>query len=600
MERAVNYCRCSTEEESQRDALKIQTMESREWIQKMGWKHVDEYVEAKSGTQMKGRTEYQRLFEDMLEDKFDIIVIKDQDRLMRNTKDWYLFLDRMLLNGKRLFMYLENKYYTPDDALITGIRAIMAEEYSRTLSKKINNAHKGRQEKGSSIVINSNAYGFIKVGRQAPVINEEEAAAINRMYDLSIEGYGASLISKQLYKEGYTDRQGKPYKDARIRRIIRNPLYMGTAVMNKRHFDFETKQMIKNPPEEWIYHENIVSAIVSPDKWQKANTAMNERMEREGNFQNCNSRHVHILTHKIQCGLCGEGYYRTSRTKKTGIVKEWKCSSYLKYGRTEAVRKRKIEQPAILGCDNIHLDETILMKLLEDIRREYYSPKEGNHLIIESMLHLLEQALNSRNSDKDRKILERQIEKIKHQKDILLDKLLNEVITDEDFTKKKMELDISITKLQGELEQQEEDKLATTQLEQRLQVIRAWMENGGLEKANTVDMIADIQKIVVFPDYLDIELLPGKFKNMNLEKQETIHIKAVYPFSWTTPRGRVETEEKILSIWKERPKTTVKEISEELNIPFRAILGRVEHLKQMGKVQYTGKGGKGIWEIKDI
>ena len=46
MERAVNYCRCSTEEESQRDALKIQTMESREWIQKMGWLHVDEYVEA--------------------------------------------------------------------------------------------------------------------------------------------------------------------------------------------------------------------------------------------------------------------------------------------------------------------------------------------------------------------------------------------------------------------------------------------------------------------------------------------------------------------------------------------------------------------------
>ena len=99
MERAVNYCRCSTEEESQRDALKIQTMESREWIQKMGWLHVDEYVEAKSGTQVKGRSEYQRLYDDMLEDKFDIIVIKDQDRLMRNTKDWYLFLDRMQQNG---------------------------------------------------------------------------------------------------------------------------------------------------------------------------------------------------------------------------------------------------------------------------------------------------------------------------------------------------------------------------------------------------------------------------------------------------------------------------------------------------------------------
>lgn len=599
MERAVNYCRCSTEEESQRDALKIQTMESREWIQKMGWKHVDEYVEAKSGTQMKGRTEYQRLFEDMLEDKFDIIVIKDQDRLMRNTKDWYLFLDRMLLNGKRLFMYLENKYYTPDDALITGIRAIMAEEYSRTLSKKINNAHKGRQEKGSSIVINSNAYGFIKIGRQPPIINEEEAEAINRMYDLSIEGYGASLIAKQLYKEGYTDRQGKPYKDARIRRIIRNPLYMGTAVMNKRHFDFETKQMIKNPPEEWIYHENIVPAIVSPDKWQRANAAMDERLKREGNFKNCSSRHIHILTQKIQCGLCGEAYYRTSRTKKSGIVKEWKCSSYLKFGRTEANRKRRVEQPATLGCDNIHLDESILMKLLEDIRREYYSPKEGNHTIIDNMLHLLEQALDSRNSDKDRKILERQIEKLTHQKDVLLDKLMNEVISDEDFMRKKAELDISIKKLQSELKQQEEDELAANQLEQRLQVIRTWMENGGLEKANTVDMIADIQKIVVYPNYLDIELLPGKFKNMNLEEQETIHIKSVYPFAWTTVRGRAETEEKILAIWSVHPERTVKEIAAELKIPYQAVLGRVNHLKQMGKVRYTGKGGNGIWEIKD-
>ena len=55
MERAVNYCRCSTEEESQRDALKIQVAESREMIRKMGWIHVDEYVEAKSGTRVKDR-----------------------------------------------------------------------------------------------------------------------------------------------------------------------------------------------------------------------------------------------------------------------------------------------------------------------------------------------------------------------------------------------------------------------------------------------------------------------------------------------------------------------------------------------------------------
>lgn len=598
MERAVNYCRCSTEEESQRDALKIQTMESREWIQRMGWIQVDEYVEAKSGTQIKGRTEYQRLFEDMLEDKFDIIVIKDQDRLMRNTKDWYLFLDRMLLNGKRLYMYLEHKYYTPDDALITGIRAIMAEEYSRTLSRKINNAHKGRQEKGSSVVINSNAYGFIKTGRQAPVIHEAEAEAINRMYDLSIEGYGATLISKQLYQEGYADRQGKPYPDARIRRIIRNPIYMGTAVMNKRHFDFETKQLIQNPPEEWIYHKNIVPAIVSPEKWRKANAAMDERLRLEGSFRTCSSRQEHILTHKIFCGLCGESYYRTTRKRKAGPVREWKCSSYLKYGRTTPHRKRKVEQPPDMGCDNIHLEEAVLMELLEDIRTEYYSPGEGNPAIIESMMQLLEQALSNRNQDKTPS-LERQKRKLEHQKDVLLDKLLNEVITDEEFKGKKTELNLAIARIQEEQERQKEDRLAADQLEQRLQRIRSWMEAGGLEKASTMDMIADIRKLTVYPDHLDLELLPGSFRNMDVEKQEPVHIRTVYPFAWTTQRGREETEKKILAVWENRPATTVKELAAELKLPYRAVLSRVNHLKQMGKVRYTGAGGNGIWEIMD-
>ena len=44
---------------------------------------------------VKGRDDYQRLYEDLYEDLFDIIVIKDQERLQRNTLDWYLFNNRV-------------------------------------------------------------------------------------------------------------------------------------------------------------------------------------------------------------------------------------------------------------------------------------------------------------------------------------------------------------------------------------------------------------------------------------------------------------------------------------------------------------------------
>lgn len=160
--RAAIYCRCSTEEESQVDALKKQVKESEDCIRAQGWCLTERYVESKSGTTTKGRDEYNRLFDDMLEDKFDVIVIKSQDRLMRNVKDWYLFLDRLVGQKKRLFMYIEQKFYTTDQALITGIKAILAEEYSRELSKKINNAHRHRQLNGGRAMLTSKVFGFKK------------------------------------------------------------------------------------------------------------------------------------------------------------------------------------------------------------------------------------------------------------------------------------------------------------------------------------------------------------------------------------------------------------------------------------------------------
>ena len=35
---------------------------------------------------------------------------------MRNTKDWYLFVDRLVTEQKQLYIYIERKFYTADDA----------------------------------------------------------------------------------------------------------------------------------------------------------------------------------------------------------------------------------------------------------------------------------------------------------------------------------------------------------------------------------------------------------------------------------------------------------------------------------------------------
>lgn len=137
MLRAVIYCRVSTDEETQTNSLENQIQQCLEIITKNKWIHIYSYIdEGKSGTTTKHRNAYQKLLQDMEQDKFDIIVVKNQDRLMRNTKEWYHFIDKLTRNEKKLYFYMENKFYSPDDTLITGIKAILAEEYSRDLSKK--------------------------------------------------------------------------------------------------------------------------------------------------------------------------------------------------------------------------------------------------------------------------------------------------------------------------------------------------------------------------------------------------------------------------------------------------------------------------------
>ena len=101
MDKAVIYCRVSTEEEKQLNALEKQIDEARSAVSNNDWFLVDEYVdEGKSGTMVKFRNEFIRLSEDLTSSKFDIIVVKSQDRLMRSTKDWYIFIDKVVQEAK--------------------------------------------------------------------------------------------------------------------------------------------------------------------------------------------------------------------------------------------------------------------------------------------------------------------------------------------------------------------------------------------------------------------------------------------------------------------------------------------------------------------
>lgn len=610
MLRAVFYARCSTEEESQKDALVQQVKEAEVCIKEQGWTLVDRYIESKSGTTTKGRQEYTRLYEDLLKDKFDIIVIKSQDRLMRNTKDWYLFVDRLVTEQKQLYIYIERKFYTADDALITGIKAILAEDYSRELSKKINNAHRNRQKSGGKVIMTSRVYGFRKLPDKSIALIEEEAAVKRRMYELCAANFGTRTIATILENDGVRKRDGQPFGANDILRIIKNPLNKGCAVMGRLHYDFDTKKTIRTSSDEWYVYDHKVPETVSEELWERANENIRKRRsdkkaENEADVSGKNGGKYH-LSGKLQCGLCGSPYYRRIRRRyKTGeIIHEWKCRTYLETGRNtgrlDRPQLRRVQLEHVEGCDNVHLDEERLYQLLEkNCLSSYQVDKEK---LIRKMIGLLKTVLKEQDLQPEIDRVKMQKKQIKEQTKKLVDKLLDGVLSDQVYTEKQKELDERLENIQAHLNRLEKQNNQKSVLKYRILNIEESLKNGDIiEKASVAGMLEEIDRIVVFPTYLELHFNFSKMigvTDMNLlpeSEQDCIRIEYDNLFNYR--QGMAEEREQIVQLLIENPDYKAKDIARELDYGLSKTQYRMKVLQEEGRIQYRREGMTGYWEV---
>lgn len=497
MNRVAIYNRCSTEEENQRNALHVQAQESRELAEENGWCVVAQYIESQSGTTSAKRKEYQKLLQAMEEKQFDIVMVKSIDRLTRNTKDWYLFLDSLVRNQIRLYLYLERKFYQSDDALITGIKAILAEQFSKELSQKIKNAHRRRQEKQSGFNITRDMFGWEKIGKNTYQICEEEAAYFRHACALVEQGYGYHRIAKTMYEMGARQKNGNRISEVVWRNMLRSPHAHGAVVLRETEYDFDAKRKVKLPKEETIIIENALPPLISDKYHQKiieildsnANKVKEKQVREKRNEKNQEKRSMtygineenqsiqsprnygkHDLSGKVICASCGAPYYR--------IKGVWKCSTFLKQGRANGCRNPNVTDKELERQLLEKMLECSCMKTLQRMQKPVHTTNDketrqevigkieheekgqetkrkqkitSNHIQIlynanklpytqdlhttveTSFKQLVLNTSTNQDSTKEIRNLRCKQKKLKQEKEKLLEKLLKEVISDDDF-----------------------------------------------------------------------------------------------------------------------------------------------------------------------
>ena len=610
--RAAIYNRCSTEEEAQVNALAIQAEESREIVLAKGWEITVQYIESESGTTSHKRSEYQQLLEDIETDLFDVVVIKSIDRLMRSAKDWYIFIDKLTRNNKKLYIYIDNKFYTPEDSLITGIKAILAEDFSRELSKKIKNAHRRRQEKKTGINITSAMFGWNKVGRDVFVINEEEAEAYRLAFRLADEGKGFSAISRIMYEKGIRGKRGNRISEVQWRKMLYTPRAHGTVVLHQKEYDFEAKKMVELPESEWIYVENALPPIVSEEYQLKVLGKLKKRAESSEKFINKRSmKNVghHELSGKLYCGECGSIFYRvTSKSRNTQLI-EWKCSKSLKFGRNIG--------GYIGGCSNIPIIEDAILEQIEAACKEHYEyifGREDN--LIDVVLQTIRKSLAGNDNKREEDKIKKELEKYKKKKSVLLNKLMDEVISDDDFKPLNEELSVQIEQLTEKLDCIITRNEEYSNIEERMIKIKQSLNNGTIDKAKTKELICRIRKIIVNPNgILEVQfdrlklLSLLKIYNMSLVEEgldeKYFKISIDYKHKTNIVRRKEEISNEILEYLKNNPNSFLKDLYGVLGVGKSYINECVQDLKQQGLLKYLRYGsGKGEWivfeDIKDI
>ncbi len=489
--RACIYNRCSTEEESQINALEIQVQESREIVEREGWIVVRQYVESQSGTTSYRRSEYQKMLEELEQDLFDLVVVKSIDRLTRSAKDWYVFLDKLMQNHKKLYIYIDRKFYTPDDNLLTGIKAILAEDFSRELSKKIKNAHKRRQEKKSGLNITVPIFGWDKVSKDVYVLNEEEAEAYRLAFAMAEEGKGFYTIAKQMYNRGIRSKKGGRISEVQWRKMLYSPRAHGSVVMHTTEYDFETKKKRKLPESEWIVIEDALPPIVSAVYQQKVLEKIETRTARNhfSNYtRNMTKGGLYDLSGKIYCSRCGKPYYRSQVLVKKEKVIAWKCSTFLKQGREHGCRNDTVLEKEVL--------QTIEKMYVGDAN-EYLQRKEA---LIAETLELLEKACCENENKKSIYKFQKKLDQLQNKKKVLLQKLLDEIIKDEEYIVLEREIQEQIENLHIVIKCMKEKQDEYINCKERLCEIRQILNDGVVRQAILKIITKKVERIFVHLD----------------------------------------------------------------------------------------------------
>ena len=348
------YFRLSQEDERQGESVSIDNQRSmlRKYAEEHGFEIHDEYIDdGVSGTTF-DRPDVQRLLDDAKTGVINTIIVKDLSRFGRNYIEVGQYVDYVFPAFGIRFIAIQDNVDTENrdsNAMeMMPIMNIFNEWHAANTSKKIRAVKKAHAKEGIYTAKKA-AYGY-KIGtdkKRTPVIDEETAPIVRRIFEMYASGISPIKIAETLNLEGvmspatyaYSQIGQKPkpnvmglWTATTIREMLNKIIYIGhMAQLRWTSLSYKNHKRFRNDESEWAIVYNTHEPIISQELWNRCQ----ERKKSVAKGRRTKVGYTHPLSGFLFCADCGNKMkLSTAVSRSTGKrLYRFDCGYHIRYGK---------------------------------------------------------------------------------------------------------------------------------------------------------------------------------------------------------------------------------------------------------------------------
>ncbi|MGX7145068.1 recombinase family protein [Facklamia languida] len=383
MTRVAAYIRVSTSSEVQLESLDAQETHFKDLLNDHhSWKSVGIYVdEGISGTKMKNRPGIQKLLQDCIEGKIDLVLTKSISRFSRNAEECLEVVRE--LNQLDVAIYFEKEEINTqqmDGELLLSVLSSLAESESKSISDNVKWSIRKRIENDMYKHIVA-PYGY-KIVDGKYEVDQSTASIIQDIFSWYLSGLGTYRIAKRLNEKGVPCTKGKQWWDSSVKYILTNVAYVGDFLYQKTYTDDNYKRHPNEGDVDQLLLQSDHPAIINRSDFNKVQELMSSRAENHS-FE---TNKEYILSRKIVCGQCQHKFIRRTHysTKGRSYI-AWTCSKHLQNKRLcsmKFVKEKEIQETFMLVMNKLIFGRK---EIVERTIQKLDKPSDENKIVLQTI-----------------------------------------------------------------------------------------------------------------------------------------------------------------------------------------------------------------------